>query len=140
MGKALAMPVISLESKTHHILIHHYTFHSHRHMTILHETQTLTIPATSLFVPTLHTELNLPIFKTHIPWALKLSMGRTMASLEGVSLSNSPQYQFLGRFHMTRCICVSRIMEKTSFYYGKVTIKAWMREARSIRYLITSGR
>src|SRR5260221_13400344 len=94
---------------------------------------------TSLFALTIHTELNLQTFKMRIPQAPKHSMKRTMASIGSVFSLNSPQYRFLDCFHMTGCICALRTMGKTSFHFGKVHIKEWMKARRSTGYLIMSG-
>ena len=87
----------------------------------------------------IHTELNLWTLKMHILWALKHSMEKTTASIGSVSSLNSPQYRFLDHFHMTGCICALRTTGKTSFHFGKVHIKEWMKAGRSARYLIMSG-
>src|SRR6266436_551446 len=94
---------------------------------------------TSLFTPMIHTELNLQTFKMHILQAPEHSAKRTMASIGSVFSLNSPQYQFLDRFHMTGCICALRTMGKTSFHFGKVCIKEWMKAGKSTGYLIMSG-
>src|SRR5258708_20072761 len=67
------------------------------------------------------------------------SAKRTMASIGSVFSLNSPQYRFLDRFHMTGCICALRTTGKTSFHFGKVHIKEWMKAGRSTGYLIMSG-
>src|SRR5258708_18826748 len=94
---------------------------------------------TSLFAPMIHTELNLQTFKMRILQAHEHSAKRTMASIGSVFSLNSPQYRFLDRFHMTGCICALRTTGKTSFHFGKVCIKEWMKAGRSTRYLIMSG-
>src|SRR5258705_10841600 len=94
---------------------------------------------TFLFTLTIHTELNLQTFKMCILWAPEHSAKRTTASIGSVFSLNSPQYRFLDRFHMTGCICALRTMGKTSFHFGKVHIKEWMKARRSTGYLIMFG-
>src|SRR5258705_11065491 len=94
---------------------------------------------TSLFAPTIHTELNLRTFKMRILWAPKHSVKRTMASIGSVFSLNSPRYRFLDHFHTTGCICALRTTGKTLFHFGKVHIKGWMKAGRSTRSLIMSG-
>src|SRR6266446_1874962 len=93
---------------------------------------------TSLFALMIHTELNLQTLKMRIPWAPEHSAKRTMASIGSVFSLNSPRYRFLDHFHMTGCICALRTMGKTSFHFGKVRIKEWMKAGRSTGYLIMS--
>src|SRR6266436_877243 len=72
----------------------------------------------------------------HILQAPKHSMKRTMASIGSVFSLNSPRYQFLDCFHMTGCICALRTTGKTSFHFGKVHIKEWMKAGRSTGYIL----
>src|SRR5258708_4762072 len=94
---------------------------------------------TSLFTPTIHTELNLQTFKMHILQAPEHTAKRTTASIGSVFLLNSPQYLFLDYVHMTGCICALRTTGKNSFHFEKVHIKEWMKAGRSTGYLIMSG-